>query len=648
MSFIIPSIFTAVDQTSSVLRHITDNASNAAQRVKDRFDSISKSAQKVAVTAGIIGTATAAPLILAANKAIDFEDRLVDVEKTTGLSGEKLKKYGESILEYSRKTRTGIDDLMTIGVTAGQLGVAQNQLESFTLAADKFNIALGSDFGGAEQAIGAVAKLQGLFGGTRLLEAGDAMNRIGSVINEMTNKGVMAPELTEFITRIGGMPDAFKPSIEATAAIGSVLQKAGMSAEVSASGVSNLMTIAGKNIGGFASQMKISTTAAEKLLNTNPAEFILKFSKSLNGLNAVQMSQKMAKLKINSNEVQKVVGNLASGYDRFSEYLNSSNVAFDKANSLSEEAAKKNATTAARILKLKNSVQTLGITAGNTLIPILNKVFDRLEPISITVLDWTKNNKDLVKNVMIGIGVFSALAFVVMGLASIVATVSILTSAYTLGLSFLSFIIKGAALVMNAFRWSVIAVNLAMYANPVGVIIAAIIILIVIVTIAIYKWDEWGAALLQFLGPIGWIINAIMTFREKWSSIQDAFKNEGIIGGLKRIGQTLLDVILKPLEQIFTMLSNMPLIGDFAKSKLGDIQGWRADMNLNTVTPNPSTSKSYVPAEKVASTQATNGVLSTKNMIELVLKGNTDQLDVTKNTGNIPIKLTSLIPTWGG
>ncbi|MEG0929535.1 phage tail tape measure protein [Algoriella sp.] len=143
--------------------------------------------------------------------------------------------------------------------------------------------------------------------------------------------------------------------------------------------------------------------------------------------------------------------------------------------------------------------------------------------------------------------------FIGMGAITIASIISILTTLNeVLGIS------KIVTRMMTAEQWSL---NAAMYANPVGIIIAAIVALVAIIGIAIYKYDEWGAALLQFLGPIGWVINAFQSIKDHWDSIVNAFKTDGIIGGLKRIHLVLMDTFLKPLQQILEMISEFDPTG---------------------------------------------------------------------------------------
>ncbi|MBP4140018.1 phage tail tape measure protein [Flavobacterium geliluteum] len=169
------------------------------------------------------------------------------------------------------------------------------------------------------------------------------------------------------------------------------------------------------------------------------------------------------------------------------------------------------------------------------------------------------------------------------GMASVITTVGSATkrAAMLAKLSSVwNVIATGATSAFTTAQWYL---NAAMAANPIGLIIVAIVALLVYVTIAIKKWDEYGAAMLQLLGPIGWLINAFMTLKKHWDSITEAFKSEGILGGLKRIGQVLLDVLLYPMQQLLEILAKIPGMKGLAGGGAEKIKGLRKSMDL--VTP---------------------------------------------------------------
>ena len=72
VSFTIPTIFTATDKFSSVL-----------SKFEGKLKGVARASEDISRKAAIVGTAVALPLILAANEAIKFEDKItVDLNVT--------------------------------------------------------------------------------------------------------------------------------------------------------------------------------------------------------------------------------------------------------------------------------------------------------------------------------------------------------------------------------------------------------------------------------------------------------------------------------------------------------------------------------------------------------------------------------------
>jgi len=619
----VPAIFTAVDNFSSVVNRMTAGVSafgDAGQAAAQRF---SKKMHSAANTTAMAGAAILAPLGVALNKAIEFEDKMADVAKTTGLNSIESEKYGNAILDMSKKTRTSITALQDIGIVAGTIGVAKDELVAFTKAGNDFAIALGSDFGNTEDAVTSVAKLKNLFKEVRSLDIATSMTRAGSAINEISNAAGSPKNINEFMLRIGQLPDAMKPSIQETAALGGLLEDSGLSAEIASGGFTNLMLVAGKNMSNFASQMGMSTTAANRLYETDPTKFATTFAKSLQKMKPRELATTLDNLKVGTQESIKVVGSLASNYDKLygstkivngklveqKGLIQMSNDAFSKGTSLTDEAQKKNDTLAGKLAIAKNNMEALAITIGTQLAPSVTKLVEDFAPVVEKFSNFIKDNPEVVKGIALIGG----------------------------GLLILSGILKGIAIVTEAYTGIVWLFNAAMAANPVTLIVIAIVALIALIGLAVAKFDSWGATLLLFLGPIGRIISAFKLIYDHWESIKKAFQTDGILGGIKRIGIVLLDVILKPLQQILGFLSDMPLIGGLASKGLEKISALRTELNL--VTPGE---------KKLLDSPQTNQVKATANAnvngqigINVSAKQGT-QADVTQRRGlGIPINITS-------
>ncbi|MCQ2250005.1 MAG: tape measure protein [Bacteroidales bacterium] len=128
--------------------------------------------------------------------------------------------------------------------------------------------------------------------------------------------------------------------------------------------------------------------------------------------------------------------------------------------------------------------------------------------------------------------------------------------------------------------WSVIQgiINALMAANPVGLVVVAIAALVAFVYKLIKAWDSWGAAITLILGPFGLVISAVKTFWDYWDSIVEAFKSDGIIAGLKRIGTAILDIILYPVQQLLGWIAE--LTGwEWAQNATDTVEGYRKSLD---------------------------------------------------------------------
>lgn len=128
--------------------------------------------------------------------------------------------------------------------------------------------------------------------------------------------------------------------------------------------------------------------------------------------------------------------------------------------------------------------------------------------------------------------------------------------------------------IVTAAQW---AWNVALNANPIGLVIIAIAALVAIVVVAIKHFDRWGAALLMFMGPVGIVISGIKSLYDHWESVKRAFQTEGMIAGIKRLGWVLMDALLKPIQQVATAIDNV-----FNTNLAGGIKKLREQQNLIT------------------------------------------------------------------
>lgn len=134
-----------------------------------------------------------------------------------------------------------------------------------------------------------------------------------------------------------------------------------------------------------------------------------------------------------------------------------------------------------------------------------------------------------------------------------------------------------------AAQW---VLNVAMSANPIGLVIMAIAALAAGIVWLVTKWkdivnwiktsDSWFAKLIRYsLTPIIWLFKKI---GQAWQWVKGIFKSGKVGGFFKNIGRSILNFVLAPLEAILKLVNKLTG-GKVGGKMLERIQATRADLN---------------------------------------------------------------------
>lgn len=328
-----------------------------------------------------------------------IDDAMSGVMKTTGMTREEVEALNESLKNID--TRTSQEGLLTIAQIGGRMGLAKDQILSFTEAVDKANVALGDSFsGGAEEISSVLGKISLAFKETRDGDIGESLSRIGSAINEVGGKAnATEPNIAAFVQRVGSMPEAFRPSVQEAVALGAAFEESSIDAEVASRAFGILMNKASTDVEGFARVMGQPAEAVRELINSNPTQFFTEFAKSLQGMDATQIGETLKGLKLNADGVVKIVGAMSGSYDRFNEILQVSNTAFSENTSLMNEFNNVNGNSAAQLEKARKRMQELKVEIGQRLIPVITKITEMSAgtmQVAIQIGKWMVQNKGVV------------------------------------------------------------------------------------------------------------------------------------------------------------------------------------------------------------------------------------------------------------
>jgi len=218
------------------------------------------------------------------------------------------------------------------------------------------------------------------------------------------------------------------------------------------------------------------------------------------------------------------------------------------------------------IRRMQSAIADAAISLGDAFAPMVEKAVAAITKLANWFTELSEETKSTIMQIALwtaGLGLaLKAVGFIISGVGSMIATFK---SLYT---------------IVKIARVAVMSFNAVLLANPIGLIVAAIVAMVALIVVAIKKYEKWGAAVMLLLGPLGWVINLVQSFRRHWESVVQAFKTDGILGGLKRIGQVMLDAVLMPLQQLLELASKLPGVGNLAGKAAEKIEALRSRLNL--------------------------------------------------------------------
>ena len=182
-------------------------------------------------------------------------------------------------------------------------------------------------------------------------------------------------------------------------------------------------------------------------------------------------------------------------------------------------------------------------------------------------------------NTVVGIakGVQLAHAAAVTGSSVAIAGQGTSVVAAKVGMALYTAATTAATGVTTAFSTAAGVLNSVFVASPIGLIVTTITALVGVTAACVTHWEEWGSLVINLLGPIGSLISMIKAIADSWDLVTAAFKNNGILAGLRSISAALVKGILEPLIALFDWLSGLPWVGEYIGNAADKMREWQAN-----------------------------------------------------------------------
>jgi TP901 family phage tail tape measure protein len=468
-AFTIPTVFTAIDKFTGPVNKMADSMNKMEKKVQE----VGSQAAEIAKGSAVIGLAIAAPLAVAVNSAIAYEEELANLQALTGVAGAQFEKFKGKIEEVANASGKGFTE-----TAQAFTAIANNQPElvksaealgavtqaTITLAkASKMELEpagkaltqilnqFGLDATYAEKAINILAA-GSVAGSSEIIDSAEAIQKFGTVA---ANAGVKLDESIAMIELVS----KFDKGAEAGTKLRNILIKMG--------NIKVLSKDAQKDIAKAGINMGVVSDATLPLATR--LKEVSKILKVQSGVTHVFEAENQA-----------LATGLLTNVDNFEEYLSKVNTA----GAANEMAATATNTLANRMQVLQAKSDNISITLGEVLMPILTKLADKLIPILTGFTDWAKRNRGLLGTIVKTAAAIAALSFAISAFSTIVVLVTkgIVAYNFTLGLLTAANILSSEAIwtntvAMNGFVFGLKAAQVLM--NPYVLALTGIVALTV-------------------------------------------------------------------------------------------------------------------------------------------------------------------------
>lgn len=425
----------------------------------------------------------------------EFDDKLADVMKTTGLTKDQVKALNDELAKLD--TRSAQQELLDLARVAGKLGItSEEEILGFVRAADKIKVALSEDLGGdVEESINQLGKLVDIFKLKDEFGIEDALIKVGSAINSLGAAGTANEAyLVEFGKRLAGIAPMAGISIDKILGLGATLDELGQESEVSSTAVSQVISKMFKDTATYAGIAQMSIEDFTELLNTDANEAFIRLLQGAKGSGTgfAEMAQNLDKMGLDGVRSTKVLGALADNISKLREKQAYSNQEFEKGTSIINEFNTKNESAQAQLEKSRKEFTRIQVELGERLTPAYTSVIHKssalLKILGSTVEFLFKYGKQLLV-IVSSIAAYSIAAKLATlwqtryNQATVASVVTQRLQALAFKAQFAGIALYNSAVALLTGKLKVAAIQFrafsaALMANPIGIVVGAVTALV--------------------------------------------------------------------------------------------------------------------------------------------------------------------------
>lgn len=395
------------DGCATSIDRFGDRVKAAADKSNDLRDALS--------AAGVIAALkkTADTLEACVDSSVEYESAMAGVAKTTDLTEAELRGMATAIQDLSTRIPASTTEIAGVVEAAGQLGIAKDDLLSFSEVMVNLGVATNLS---SDQAATALAKFANVVG-----MAPANYERLGSTIVALGNSfATTESDIVSMATRLSSTGNLVGLSESQVMAISTALSSVGIEAEAGGSAISKLLkkleTMVATGDTKLEDFAAVAGMSAEEFAKKWGEDAVSALGLFIDGLGEVdkQGGSSVAVLEdlgITEVRMSNAVLSLASSHGVLNSALATADSAWASNTALANEAATRYETTESKLQMLSNACNNVKIAVGDKLTPAVSG----LATAGTSVLSWAAemiSNSEtlvpLVASTATAIGVLSA------------------------------------------------------------------------------------------------------------------------------------------------------------------------------------------------------------------------------------------------
>jgi TP901 family phage tail tape measure protein len=321
----------------------------------------------------VAGAAIAAGLGLAVKAAIDWESSWAGVLKTVDGTDEQMAALEKEIRGLTAVLPATHAEIAAVAEAAGQLGIQRENVAGFT----RVMIDMGESTNlAATDAATALARMMNI-----MQTAPGDVDRLGSTIVDLGNSSATTEaEIVAMALRIAGAGNQIGLSEADVLSYAAALSSVGIAAESGGTAVSKVfleidsaVRSGGEELEVFARTAGMTSEEFVRAYQQDAAGAIAAF---ITGLGRIQaeggdVNAVLSQIGLTEIRVADALRRTAGAGDLITKSLATGNQAWQANNALTEEAARRYATTEAQMAMARNQVNDFAIDMGQTLLPVV-------------------------------------------------------------------------------------------------------------------------------------------------------------------------------------------------------------------------------------------------------------------------------------